>query len=246
MIRRLLLSATTVATLTGSALAADLPSRQAPPAYVPPPAFSWTGLYLGAQIGYAWGKDSFSAASPFGILFTNASFSPNGVVGGAHAGYNLQIGQYVAGVEGDVDGTSYSGSRVAGFSSVSTKIPVQGSIRLRLGVAFDRALLYVTGGAAFAGFENTYQTFAGFDSISKTRTGWTVGGGIEYALNTNWTIRAEYRYSDYGTFTDYPVNSLAPIFGQGTFVQHTETQHAVRGGLTYKFGAAPAPVVATY
>jgi outer membrane immunogenic protein len=245
MIRRLLLSATAVAAVTGSALAADLPSRAAFSPYVPP-VFSWTGLYLGAQIGYAWGTDSYTATSPLVGLFANNSYNPNGVIGGAHVGYNLQIGQYVVGVEGDVDGTGYSKTFNGGFTTVTTEIPVQGSIRARLGVALDRALLYVTGGAAFAGFDNTYATFAGFDSISKTRTGWTIGGGIEYALNTNWSIRAEYRYADFGSFNDYPINSLAPIFGLGTFANHNETQQAVRGGVTYKFGMTPAPVVTTY
>lgn len=246
MIRRILLSGTAVVAVVGSALAADLPSRAAVAPYVPLPVFSWTGLYLGAQIGYAWGSDSFTATSPISGLFANNSYGPNGVIGGAHVGYNLQLGQYVAGVEGDVDGTGYSKSLGVGFSTMTTKIPVQGSIRMRLGIALDRALLYVTGGAAFAGFDNTYATFAGFDSISRTRTGWTIGGGIEYAINTNWSIRAEYRYADYGSFNDYPVNSLGPIFGLGTYVRHHATQNAIRGGVTYKFGAPTTPVVATY
>lgn len=243
MMRRLFLSATALAAVAGSALAADLPSRQAPPAYVPPPpVFSWTGLYLGGQVGYAWGRDSFSVTDPNGVLLVSSSYQPNGVIGGAHVGYNLQLNWLVAGVEGDVEGTGYRKSATVGGVSFATRIPVQGSVRLRLGVALDRALLYVTGGAAFAGFDNSYQTFLGFDEVSKTRSGWTVGGGIEYALTNNWTIRAEYRYADYGSFSDYLVNS-API---GTFVHHRETQHAVRGGFSYKFGAAPAPVVATY
>lgn len=248
MIRRLLLSASALAAVIGSAAAADLPSRAAPPAYVPPPAFTWTGLYLGGQVGYGWGKDSFSAQSPNSAFFATGSTSPSGVVGGAFVGYNLQLGQYVAGVEGDAEGTSISKSSGGILGTQKTKIPVQGSIRLRLGVAFDRALLYVTGGAAFAGIDNTYQTFAGFDSIGKTRTGWTVGGGIEYALNPNWTIRAEYRYTDFGSFNDYPVNSFGPIpvLGLGSFVHHHVTENAVRGGVAYKFGAPAAPVVATY
>jgi outer membrane immunogenic protein len=246
MIRKLLLSAACVAALAGSAEAADLPLREAPPPYAPPPVFSWTGLYLGAQIGYAWGSDTFTAASPIVGTFANNSFTPNGVVGGAHVGYNLQVGQLVAGVEGDVDGTGYSGSRGGGFATVTASIPVQGSIRGRLGVALDRALLYVTGGAAFAGLDTTYATFTGFDSFGRTLTGWTVGGGIEYGLTANWSIRAEYRYADYGSFRDYPVASLAPIYGLGTFVQHHETQHAIRGGVTYKFGAPVVPGFATY
>ncbi len=246
MIRKLLLSATGVVAMAGAAVAADLPGRQAPPPYVAPPLFSWTGFYLGAQLGYAWGFDDFTATNPFFGTFANNSYNPNGVIGGAHVGYNYQVGQFVVGVEGDVDGTGYSGSRTAGFARLTTEIPVQGSIRARLGLALDHALLYVTGGVAFAGIDTTYATFAGYDTFGKTRTGWTIGGGIEYALNPNWSIRAEYRYADFGSFRDYPVGSLAPIYGLGTFVQHQQTQHAIRGGVTYKFGPPTAPVVATY
>jgi outer membrane immunogenic protein len=246
MIRKLLLSAAGIAAIAGSAMAADLPPRQAPPPYAPPPLFSWTGFYLGAQLGYAWGSDTFTATNPFFGTFANNSYGPNGVIGGAHIGYNYQIGQFVAGIEGDVDGTGFSGSRTGGFATVTTKMPVQGSIRARLGLTLDRALLYVTGGVAFAGIDTTYATLAGYDTFGKTRTGWTIGGGIEYALNTNWSIRAEYRYADYGSFRDYPVSSLAPIYGLGSFVEHRVTEHAIRGGVTYKFGAPTAPVVATY
>jgi outer membrane immunogenic protein len=243
MMRRLLLAATAVAVVAGSALAADLPSREAPPVYVPPPpVFTWSGLYVGAQIGYAWGTDSLSVTDPNGIQVISGSYKPNGVIGGAHVGYNLQLNTLVAGVEGDVEGTGYSSSSAFGPGTFSTRIPVQGSVRVRLGLALDRALLYVTGGAAFAGFDNTYLTGLGFDSVSKTRTGWTVGGGIEYALNANWSIRAEYRYADYGSFNDYLTNS-APY---GTFARHHETQNSVRGGISYKFGAPPAPVVTKY
>ncbi len=246
MIRRFVLSGTAAVAVVAAAVAADLPPREAPLPYAPPPVFSWTGLYLGAQIGYAWGTDAFTATRPASGVFASNSFTPNGVIGGAHVGYNLQLGQYVAGVEGDVDGTGYSKSLNAGFATITTKIPVQGSIRLRLGVGLDRALLYVTGGAAFAGFDTTYATFAGFDTIGTTRTGWTIGGGIEYALNTNWSIRAEYRYADYGSFNAYPSNALGPIQGPGTFVRHHETQSAIRGGVTYKLGVPAAPAMPAY
>ena len=220
MIRRLLLSATALAAVAGPALAADLPYRQAPPVYVPPPIFSWTGLYLGAQIGYSWGTDNLTGYNQVGALFVSNSSKPNGVIGGAFVGYNLQIGQVVAGLEGDVEGTGYSKSVAVGGLAFATNVPVQGSIRLRLGYALDRALLYITGGAAFAGFENTYSSAAGYDSIGKTRTGWTVGGGIEYAVTNNWTIRAEYRYSDYGT-----LQRLPDQLGAGRGARHVREAH---------------------
>ena len=120
---------------------------------------------------------------------------------------------------------------------------MQGSICGRLGVAFDRALLYATGGAEFAGFDTTYTGIGTFDQGSHTRTGWTVGGGIEYAVTGNWSIRAEYRYVDFGRFTD----ATPFTFGFGSFVNHHLTENAVRAGFSYKFDSfGGAPVAAQY
>lgn len=234
MIRKFLVPA---AALVAAApvLAADL----APPPVYPPavPLFTWTGLYLGGQIGYGWGTDRLTV-SPFGF---GTDFTPNGVVGGAHVGYNLQLNQFVVGLEGDVEGTGISRSFSPGGALYDTSIPVQGSIRGRLGVAFDRALLYATGGAEFASFDNSVTAFRGVDQTSTARTGWTVGGGIEYAVTSNWSVRAEYRFADFGRFS-----VATPItFGFGSFVNHHLTENAVRAGFSYKFGSfggAPAAV----
>jgi outer membrane immunogenic protein len=237
MIRKFLLPAAALAA-AAPALAADLP-REAPPAYPPAvPLFTWTGIYLGGQIGYAWGTDTLTVF-PFGF---GTNFTPNGVVGGGHAGYNLQLNQFVVGLEGDIEGSGIDRSFSPGGALYATRVPVQGSIRGRLGVAFDRALLYATGGAEFASFENSVTAFPGFDQNSTTRTGWTIGGGIEYALTGNWSIRAEYRYADFGHFTDATPNT----FGFGSFVNHHETENAVRAGASYKFDFFGAPVAAKY
>jgi outer membrane immunogenic protein len=236
MIRKFLVSAAALAA-AAPALAADL----APPPVLPPavPLFTWTGLYLGLQIGYGWGTDTLTV-SPFGF---GTNFTPNGVVGGGHIGYNLQFNQIVAGLEGDVEGTDISRSFSPGGVRYDTSIPVQGSIRGRLGVAFDRALLYATGGAEFASFETSVTGFRGVDQTSTTRTGWTVGGGVEYAVTGNWSIRAEYRFADFGRFS-----VATPItFGFGSFVNHHETENAVRAGVSYKFDSFGwAPVAAKY
>ena len=129
------------------------------------------------------------------------------MIGGAHVGYNLQINQWVIGLEGSVDGTSLSNTAVGAFGgstlTAHTNADIQGSIRGRLGVALDRALIYATGGVAFGGFNTDVSLsappFFASASRSNTRVGWTVGGGIEYAITNNWSIRAEYRYSDFGT-----------------------------------------------
>ncbi len=239
MKHRFVLSLATLATIAGPAVAADIPYREAPPVYAPTvPLFTWTGLYLGGQIGYAWGTDKLTVY-PFGF---GTNYMPNGVVGGAHVGYNVQLNQFVAGLEGDVEGSGINRSFSPSGVAYRTKVPMQGSIRARLGVAFDRVLLYATGGVEFAGFENSYAGFPAFTQFSETRAGWTIGGGLEYAVTNNWSVRAEYRYTDFGHISNFNV----PVFGFGSLVNHHETENAVRAGFSYKFDSFGLPIAAKY
>ena len=257
----LLASAGAIAT---SASAADL---RPPPVYLPPaPIFTWSGFYLGGQVGYAWARDNGSINNPApGIpglpsaIFLPFTVDLNGVIGGAHLGYNLQIPGWnwfsssgvVIGLEGDVDGTSLSKRQLVGAfppffqGLVDPKATVQGSIRARLGIAWDRVLVYGTGGAVFADFTNFYNTLplGGIDQITSTRSGWTVGGGLEYAFTNNWSLRAEYRYSDFGHRNDFSPIALFP----NSFVRHHLTENQVQAGFSYKFTPfVPEPVVAKY
>lgn len=108
MRHQFLLASMSAIALTGSAFAADF----APPPPPPVPIFTWTGAYIGGQIGYAWssGTNKFSGVDPYsGVAFVSSvGQTPNGVIGGANIGYNYQINQWVIGVEGSVDGTSRS------------------------------------------------------------------------------------------------------------------------------------------
>ncbi len=260
MIKKLLLSTVAVTALAGTAFAADLPSRRAPPVYVPPPAipvFTWTGLYVGGQVGYEFGRSNGFASNPVLGGLAAAGAKPDGVIGGAHIGYNYGLGgmpafgglgsTFVVGVEGDVDGSNYKSTYLLGGISDSTRQNIQGSVRGRLGVAVDRALFYATGGVAFGDLGNNYvNTLNGLtDSYSHTRVGYTVGGGIEYAITNNFSLRAEYRYTDFGKFSDV----LATSTGGGVAVRHHETDNRVQAGFSYKFDTfspIPAPVVARY
>jgi outer membrane immunogenic protein len=260
--------------LAGSAFAADLPSRAPPPVYIPPaPIFTWTGIYVGGQIGYGWGKSNTNFGDNFGDFFSLSSNS-SGVIGGAHVGYNLQLSQFVIGLEGDVDGTSLHKNYQTSFpfgsnvfviplianGNVNVNHNIEGSIRGRIGYAWDRVLLYATGGVAFGGFNTTiYGNYTdpegiiapgsfGSRSYSNTRVGWTVGGGLEYAVTNNWSIRAEYRYSDFGRSTAYATSFDTPILGAaGAYLNRHFQENRVQVGFSYKFDtAAPAPVVAKY
>ena len=151
----------------------------------------------------------------------------------------------VFGIEGDVDGSNYRSAYALGGFGNSTREPIQGSIRGRLGFAVDRALFYATGGAAFGDLRNTYVNglTGATDQFSHTRVGYTVGGGVEYAFTNNLSVRVEYRYTDYGSFNDTLVGSTV----DGVNVRHHETNNRVQAGFSYKFnGLSPAPVVARY
>lgn len=252
------------------ALAADLPLR-APPPPPPPPAFTWTGFYLGAQIGYLWGinNGNVSFVTPGGLIGGgNLGGDAQGVIGGGHLGYNYQINQWVVGIEGSVDGTTAernillaspdpngavdaNGNAIGSELTGTVRTTIQGSIRGRLGFAFDRLLIYTTGGVAFGAFSTDFQ-LTGFDPVtpfyasasrSTTRTGWTVGGGVQYAINRNWSVRAEYRYSDFGNLRDVPTIAVPGLVLSGN---RTLAQNQVQVGFSYRFDNAVAPVLAKY
>jgi outer membrane immunogenic protein len=281
MCKQFILASVGVIALTGSAFAADL----APPP-PPVPVFTWSGVYLGGQIGYAWGKDNVSwsgTANDLDLAGGAFGVGPSGVIGGAHLGWNIQPNPwFVFGLEATVDGAGLNKTVVLPmadfaqdtFGSLTSRAnaSVQGSVRGRLGIAFGRVLLYGTGGVAITSFNTSYFDTTGFftgfpgtnDTISKTRAGFTAGGGIEYAITDNWSVRAEYRYSNFGHVTDYPFsnpnalisfnqNAQFPAPAGGFFVaQHYLNESQVQVGFSYRFDmmvppppAPPAPPIVT-
>jgi len=208
------LLAALMAGVASTAMAADLPTHKAAPApapYYAPPVFSWTGLYVGVNGGWAGG----TGGGDFG--------SPNGGLIGGTLGYNYQIGQFVLGVEGDWDwaGLKKDGANVLG--SYSNKVDQLMTARARVGYAIDRALLFVTAG--YAGAEDQIS----MPGVSSTdwRSGGAFGGGIEYAFTNNITAKAEYLYAPFSdkTYTD----------GLGNFAKSDLNLNIVRAGLNYKF-----------
>ena len=278
MCKQFLLASAGAFAIAGSAFAAE--PAPIPP---PPPPFTWSGVYLGGQIGYAWGKDNVSwsgTANDLDLAGGKFGEGPQGVIGGAHLGWNIQPNHwFVFGIEASVDGAGLNKSVVVpmadfaqdtfGSLTASAKAGVQGSVRGRLGIAFDRLLLYGTGGVAVTSYNTSYYDTTGFftgfpgtnDTISVTRAGFTAGGGIEYAITDNWSVRAEYRYSNFGHVTDYPFsnpnafvsfNQNAPFPAPaGGFVvaRHNPDESQVQVGFSYRFdmmvppppGSAPVP-----
>ncbi|MGX9147441.1 outer membrane protein [Mesorhizobium sp. 128a] len=209
------------------ALAADLSPLPTEPA-----AYTWTGLYVGAEAGYAWGNSTYDGAgSPAGPPFISTSVDPKGGFGGAYVGYNYQFnGNYVIGVEADANFADVNGDNTfSTFPGVvaSGELKWFGSARLRAGYAFDRFLPFVTGGLAighYSGSEN------GSLEHSDNMVGWTAGAGLEYAMTDNLIARVEYRYSDYGR-----KSQPAPFNFPTEQVRLDLTTNDVRVGLAYKF-----------
>jgi outer membrane immunogenic protein len=224
--KRILLSTAAMLAVaaTTPAGAADLPRVQPvvkAPVFVPPTAYNWTGFYIGINGGGAWGRSSFD-----GALGTLGNFNTSGGLVGGTVGYNLQYGQAVFGLEGDLDWTNIRGSAACfgGLAACQTRNDWLGTARGRLGYAFDRFLPYVTGGLAVGDLK---ANVPGIGSASDTKAGWTVGGGLEVALGGNWTAKAEYLYVDLGSL------NCAACTGTPTNVDFTTS--IVRGGLNYKF-----------
>ena len=179
-----------------SALAADLaPQPVEPAAPVVAPVYSWTGFYAGAHVGALFPDAKVTDPS----VGYSQKFDDVGFIGGLHAGYNEQFnGGFVIGLEGDIDYTSLSQTKDLVGGTDKFESDWQGSIRARAGYAFDNILPYVTGGVAFADEKFSSTGALGSVSQSKTVTGWTAGGGVEYAIDPNWIVRGEVRYTDFG------------------------------------------------
>jgi outer membrane immunogenic protein len=228
--------------LSGSAQAADLGVR---PVYkAPPPApvtWNWTGFYVGANIGAVFHRGSIADdPSSFVPWLNGASFDNDGtgVIGGLEAGYNWQMASLVLGIEADISASSlnHSNSNVAapfggGSPDVySTKMSWLGTVRGRVGWAFDRVLVYGTGGVAFANLKdgNVDTWFPITASTSSGVTGWTAGGGIEYALVDHWTVKAEYLHVGFPNRTATDVNT-------GYAFRFKDSLDIGRVGINYKF-----------
>jgi outer membrane immunogenic protein len=217
--RRILLATIGLLGLAATnAVAADLPRgmpTKAPAVFAP--GYSWTGFYLGVNGGGAFGRSDWN-----GFGDTDVS---GGLVG-VTAGYNWQSGQWVLGLEGDIDWANIKGdfTNAACPTGCETKIGWLGTARGRLGYAFDRVMPYITGGAAFGDVKATQ---FGVGSVSDTNVGWTAGAGVEWAVMANWTAKLEYLYVDLG---DVSCAACLPAASNVDF-----RSHLVRAGLNFRF-----------
>jgi outer membrane immunogenic protein len=221
----------TIVGMSGTALSADLP-RRAPvyaPAPVMAPPFSWTGFYVGANFGGAWGTSSDT--NGFFATPTTGNFNTSGVLGGGQLGYNWQFGQWVLGLETDIAASSLKGSTSNGICLTvvcTTSQTWLGTTRGRLGYAFDHWLVYGTGGVAYGDVKFSDLPAPVVVSGTDTNAGWTGGGGVEYAFAMNWSAKLEYLYVDLGNV------GIACSPGCGTSTVKFN-ENIFRGGLNYHF-----------
>jgi outer membrane immunogenic protein len=195
--------------LAGAASAADMGARPMPtkaPAYVAP-YYNWTGAYIGINGGGGWGS-------------SNNIDSSGGFVGGT-LGYNWQQGQAVFGIETDLAWSGIDGSGFIGAVPVTAGSDWFGTVRGRIGYAWDRTMLFASGGLAYG----NVNARSPFSSVDTTNAGWALGGGVEFALAGPWTAKVEYLHIDLGT-----ANLLTP---GTTSVDYSAD--LVRAGLNYRF-----------
>jgi outer membrane immunogenic protein len=191
---KLLLGAACCTGATG-AMAADMSLPPAPPPVQAPPPPLWTGFYVGVNGGGAWDPTGGQNTN-CGSACTAAETTLAGVAGGVQVGYNYQLGVMVIGVEGEFSGSSLRGSYPAldTIDTLTTSVDYFGTVTGKLGVAVNRLLIYGKGGVAWVHTNNSdYDTLENATFTSNYwQMGWTVGGGAEYGLSPNWSVKLEY------------------------------------------------------
>ncbi|MCB1476539.1 MAG: porin family protein [Rhodobiaceae bacterium] len=248
--KKLLLTTSAIMLLAAPAIAADMPRPAPAPApmesYSTPAPTVWQGFYAGLNAGgvfvtdgYATDINGYNTAGE-----TVALGDSNGFIGGAQIGYNWQgAGNLVWGIEGDIQYLDYSAAGVSptiGDTFYAADADMLATLRARLGVATGFGLIYATGGLAYSDLEysvtDTSTAAPGTGTISasaKPDWGWTVGGGAEFMLNNNWSVKAEYLYVHFDGETATGVSGGTPF----NFAFDDTEMHIARVGLNYKFGS---------
>jgi outer membrane immunogenic protein len=220
------------------AVGADLPTK-APQAqvYAPLP-FTWTGFYIGPNVGGAWGQGTVTNKATGGTFGTGEH---GAFAGGGQLGYNYQVGNVVFGVEGFFDGiasgnntsnvvTGLAGHQFRGTANAIWASSVAGRLGFT-GAGFDHWLFYAKGGGGWVGYDATVSDLTNGLSAKTTSSqgGWMAGGGIEWAFAPNWTARVDYQFIGLNGF------SVAPTFVADRFVVNNPNVQTVTFGINYLF-----------
>ena len=250
MISKPLVFAALLAAVSGSAMAADL-GRPAPapapaPVYKAPPPmiYSWTGCYLGGHVGGVWSNDSYTLDN--GAFVESFSFNPNSWIGGGQLGCQMQASSFVFGVEGTWSGTDLkqtNKSVVDPLRNRTFKLDEIATVTGRLGVAFDRWMIYGKGGWADGRIDTFALNTATNVSIDLNawQSGWTVGGGIEWMMWQNLVLGAEFNYYSF----KFDRSGLDNVGGTSRFFNTNANVYSamVRASWLFNWGG---PVTARY
>lgn len=245
MYRYLMVSVAALAFGIGAAPAADLGAPAPAPIYTKAPLavpFSWTGFYVGANLGYGFGSTTTTD-----IVATNSlcwvkcgaqwDTKVKGITGGAQAGYNWQFNSLVLGVEGDLGALDVNGNGNDPLLSTTfthTNGGVFSTARGRLGFAIDHVLVYGTGGWFGANFDSSVHQHSGVlidTSSTSFQSGWTAGAGGEWAFAPRWSLKGEWLHYDVG---NQKVGGVIPT-NVTQFFNIKNTGDIVRGGINYHF-----------
>ena len=237
------LAAALASGLTMSAHAGDAGGQMPLKAAVAPaPYYGWAGFYVGGHVAYSLGRADSTLSDPAPTPSSNAFGS---LYGGLQAGYNYVLpSRVLLGIEADItfpyffeDGTIFTGGTARG-STISDQIDYIATLRGRFGYAFDRWLIYATGGLAWsqARFGETPGVASDEDLVQLTRVGSAIGLGAELAIAPDWSVRVEYLYDHFG--------GVAGVFPSGTGYQSVFDIQTLRLGLNYKLGAADTGTLA--
>jgi len=225
------------------------------PTKAPVAAYNWTGFYFGGNGGYGNGEDLFTdlpPAAPFGAFTTNMAIKSNGFFGGGQAGFNYQFSSpWVVGVEADADASGINGG--AGFcaivgncTSTTVRLDDFGTLRGRLGYAWNNVLVYATGGWAWGqGKVNSSTTSGAIVDNTNNMSGWTAGAGLEVGLLSfpGWTVRLEYLHIQFDNVTDlFPAPITTRTVGIAS-VSAVDRFDTLRFGVNYLFNFGPAPIM---
>lgn len=239
---------------TAPAFAADFPSGPVPAVQS---FYNWTGFYVGGNGGYGWSSGTSNSVITGGLLngaTSTGSGNMSGGIAGGQIGFNWQSGSFVFGVEGDYQWSGQKKTKTFGCGigctiSETSGIDSFGTARARVGAAFDRVLVYATGGAAWTSASDALNASAGgitanLLSASGNKVGWTIGAGLEAALIDNWSAKIEYLYIS--TSNIGGTGAIPAILGGGTITETAQLKDSiVRFGINYRFPIGGA-VVAKY
>jgi outer membrane immunogenic protein len=258
--RRLIVAVALSATTITYAAAADLAPVVTKAPVAPP--YGWSGFYLGLNAGGGWNNDPGApiCLNPAGVsngagchvVPTNPTINASGFIGGGQIGYNWQFGRLVAGVESDLQGSAINGSfnyagpligigaaNTTGTSTASERLDLFGTVRGRVGIAWDRALLYATGGLAYghAALNTSFVFTTGVSypaSGSAGLVGGAAGGGVEYAFDGRWSAKLEGLYYNLGSSS---IQGLGlPAMALAAHGKTFDFQGAIgRAGVNYRF-----------